>query len=381
MASSLLVGYGGSSSSESDEGKVKDLESHNRDDVDNKNDNESTDLKSSHKVTKKPETSPLRSGSDDQGEIRKTSTQSRNYSPPSHERRSHHRDNGSSRYRQSGREHRSPDRHARHSRSDRDRSRTPDRQRYSRSYYRQSDRHRDYHRRDRSRRSHSTSPKRYSKHSAMSNYHGRDNSRRMSSGGEHTSHRSSDHRDESQSSSNKAATESNALPATNPSSSSSGTLNAPKPGQSSLNVNSADAETSQEALLKSVLHGSQMINAAKAAIQNQKRKLLWSGKKKEERSSGNWKGVAFDDDSATNRMSKFKRLMGITNQGANKGNDDMASPEESKEPDKIENVEDIKPTDAHPEKSTKMLDDLQQQYDAARVFTHTQRGYGLGFSS
>lgn len=143
----------------------------------------------SPKVTKVREMSPLPSGSNDQDEKRKTSSQSKNYSSPPHDRKRNYRsDNGSSRYRHSGREYRSPDRR-RHSRSERDRSRTPDRHHYNRSRHRQSNRHQDYHHRRDRRRSHSTSPTRRSGHSGNQYKRDNNNARRMSSGGEQTAYR------------------------------------------------------------------------------------------------------------------------------------------------------------------------------------------------
>ena len=72
--------------------------------------------------------------------------------------------------------------------------------------------------------------------------------------------------------------------------------------------------------------------------------------------------------------------MGMDNQSTDK-EDVEQNPDESKAQNDADNVQSINLPEAGTEKSTKLLEDLQQQYDAARLFTHTQRGFGLGFSS
>lgn len=72
--------------------------------------------------------------------------------------------------------------------------------------------------------------------------------------------------------------------------------------------------------------------------------------------------------------------MGMDNQNIDEESIEQ-NPDESKVQSEVDNVQSINSMDAGTEKKTKLLDDLQQQYDAARLFTHTQRGFGLGFSS
>ncbi|GAB6024024.1 arginine serine-rich coiled-coil 2 [Chamberlinius hualienensis] len=108
------------------------------------------------------------------------------------------------------------------------------------------------------------------------------------------------------------------------------------------------------------------VNPLKYAEQMQKRKLLWQNKEKVETkvtSTKNWEGTMFAQDQDGKMTAKFKRLMG------------MKEEEMEKNPFKSGMSGDqIK-------KQEELFRSLDQQYEQARVSTHTQRGVGLGFSS
>jgi len=107
------------------------------------------------------------------------------------------------------------------------------------------------------------------------------------------------------------------------------------------------------------------VNPLKYVEQMQKRKLLWSGTKKEEQvpapSSNQWEQTTFNSDPEGKVAQKFKKLMGIKGEGVEGGPADGSEPDE-----KIRRQEELFHT-------------LDQQYEMARMSTHTHRGVGLGF--
>lgn len=121
------------------------------------------------------------------------------------------------------------------------------------------------------------------------------------------------------------------------------------------------------------------VNPLKYAQQMQKRKLIWGSKKpegepstekKEEetviandkdaaRSESVWKNTTFTQDQGGKLTAKFKRLMGIKDDGGEGGSSET-------------NSEII-------QKQEEMFSSMEKQYEVARVSTHTHRGLGLGF--
>lgn len=125
------------------------------------------------------------------------------------------------------------------------------------------------------------------------------------------------------------------------------------------------------------------VNALKYSEQMQKRKLLW--KKPQEEGGGGgggsapaeapadkqptstcakvWERMTFAEDQDGKVTAKFRKLMGIRG--------DPPPPADKPDPA------------ANPllKQQEKLFHDLDQQYEAARVSTHTHRGVGLGYSS
>lgn len=108
----------------------------------------------------------------------------------------------------------------------------------------------------------------------------------------------------------------------------------------------------------------------------QKRKLLW--KKPQEEASTEaaeppsktsstcakvWEGMTFAQDDDGKVTAKFRKLMGIRG--------DPPPPAEKPNP----------AANSLLQQQEKLFQDLDQQYEAARVSTHTHRGVGLGYSS
>lgn len=119
-----------------------------------------------------------------------------------------------------------------------------------------------------------------------------------------------------------------------------------------------------------------VINVNKFAEQQQKRKLIWSGKKEEAaKDSAKWGTAKFSQDNDGSKASKFMRLMGIKD-----GKNEKFSQSH-------ENSDNFSITAPKPEASAaaKPSDDLfsnmEQQYEVARQVTHISRGVGLGFGS
>lgn len=109
------------------------------------------------------------------------------------------------------------------------------------------------------------------------------------------------------------------------------------------------------------------VNPLKYAEQVQKRKLLWSKKpdekqkEKDDQIESQWKSAyVADDDKAT---SKFRKLMGMK-----EGLNDMSTVDKNM-------------TEEQKRRQAELFQRLDQEYEFARMTTHTQRGVGLGFSS
>lgn len=112
------------------------------------------------------------------------------------------------------------------------------------------------------------------------------------------------------------------------------------------------------------------VNPLKYAEQVQKRKLLWSknkqddkDKEKEEQMEVQWKSTQFAADQDGKMTSKFRKLMGIK---------DVS---ESEEGVQVELSEEQK------RKQDELFSRLDKEYEFARMATHTHRGVGLGFSA
>lgn len=111
------------------------------------------------------------------------------------------------------------------------------------------------------------------------------------------------------------------------------------------------------------------INITKIAEQERKKKLLWGNKSKptgDDKTSTAWKPVAaFESDEDGKVAAKFLRLMGSKDTSAN-GSAVSGSSEKLSETVK---------------QHQRMFDDMEQQYEQARMSTHTQRGFGLGYTT
>ncbi|KFM61911.1 Arginine/serine-rich coiled-coil protein 2, partial [Stegodyphus mimosarum] len=107
------------------------------------------------------------------------------------------------------------------------------------------------------------------------------------------------------------------------------------------------------------------VNPLKYAEQVQKRKLLWQSKEKVEEQPKNtvWDKLTFAQDQDGKMTAKFRKLMGIKSEGP--------APKEPAEEEK----------EAVLKKQEELFRDLDQQYEMARMTTHTQRGVGLGYSA
>lgn len=118
------------------------------------------------------------------------------------------------------------------------------------------------------------------------------------------------------------------------------------------------------------------VNPLKYSEQMQKRKLLW--KKPQEEATVDapeppskptstcakvWEGMTFAQDDDGKVTAKFRKLMGIRG--------DAPPPDEKPGPAASSLLQ----------QQEKLFQDLDQQYEAARVSTHTHRGVGLGYSS
>ncbi|XP_064460512.1 arginine/serine-rich coiled-coil protein 2-like [Ornithodoros turicata] len=118
------------------------------------------------------------------------------------------------------------------------------------------------------------------------------------------------------------------------------------------------------------------VNPLKYAEQMQKRKLLWQNKTAqvpEEKKPAPtcaqvWEKMTFTQDDDGKMTAKFRKLMGIKGDAPQTS----GSSTESSKDDKL---------DPLLSKQEKIFRDLDQQYEMARISTHTQRGVGLGYSS
>lgn len=160
-----------------------------------------------------------------------------------------------------------------------------------------------------------------------------------------------------------------------------------------------------------------IINANRYAEQQQKRKLIW-GSKKNEDSANKWGNAHFSQDSDGKVASKFMRLMGIKNANNNNGSNSSSnnntssavgvgvagmgnSNNNSSSHGSSNNKPDGKmadsthaepggsngsttgttPVPADVQLRQRMFSTMEQQYEVARAATHTMRGVGLGFGS
>uniref|UniRef100_L7LYJ6 Putative transcriptional coactivator caper rrm superfamily n=1 Tax=Rhipicephalus pulchellus TaxID=72859 RepID=L7LYJ6_RHIPC len=119
------------------------------------------------------------------------------------------------------------------------------------------------------------------------------------------------------------------------------------------------------------------VNALKYTEQMQKRKLLWKKPQQDEVAAETeapnpqpnstcakvWEKMTFAQDDDGKMTAKFRKLMGIRG--------DPPPPTDKPDPA-------VNPLLKQQEK---LFQDLDQQYEAARVSTHTHRGVGLGYSS
>lgn len=113
------------------------------------------------------------------------------------------------------------------------------------------------------------------------------------------------------------------------------------------------------------------VNPIKYAEQVQKRKLLWSKKTEEkdknEQMETQWKSAFVStDDSKT--ASKFRKLMGMK-----EGEGQATTEGLSEDAQKL--------SEEQKRKQAELFQRLDQEYQFARMTTHTQRGVGLGFST
>lgn len=111
------------------------------------------------------------------------------------------------------------------------------------------------------------------------------------------------------------------------------------------------------------------VNPLKYAEQMQKRKLLWQPKEKTESQGKStvWAQTHFTQDQDGKMSAKFRKLMGLKDKEAEKDNKPASTAGSS-------GTEVIQKQEA-------LFRDLDQQYEMARITTHTQRGVGLGYSS
>lgn len=101
-----------------------------------------------------------------------------------------------------------------------------------------------------------------------------------------------------------------------------------------------------------------VVNPQQYAMQQQKRKLLWSNKKKETESK-TWQGTTFSNDQGGEMTAKFRRLMGI----------------KSSEPN----------ADTSGQQQEDILKNLELEFERSRVFQLSRgaggkSGIGLGYS-
>ncbi|XP_076367274.1 uncharacterized protein LOC143255457 [Tachypleus tridentatus] len=115
------------------------------------------------------------------------------------------------------------------------------------------------------------------------------------------------------------------------------------------------------------------VNPLKYAEQQQKRKLLWQANKEKDKapaSSAVWEKLSFSQDQDGKMTAKFRKLMGIKEEGGESGCSESVEgkPQPQTEDEALKQQESL-------------FRDLDQQYEIARMSTHTHRGVGLGYSS
>ncbi|XP_074640247.1 uncharacterized protein LOC141898304 [Tubulanus polymorphus] len=112
------------------------------------------------------------------------------------------------------------------------------------------------------------------------------------------------------------------------------------------------------------------VNPLKYAEQIQKRKLLWSkAKEKKEENKDQWSGTVFSQDQDGKVSAKFRKLMGIKGETSGGASVEHASTDSSKM------------SEEQKKKQQELFQRLDQDYEFARMTTHTHRGIGLGFTS
>lgn len=113
------------------------------------------------------------------------------------------------------------------------------------------------------------------------------------------------------------------------------------------------------------------VNPLKYAEQMQKRKLLWQGTKEKTEAAPpktaptHWAQSSFTHDEDGKVSAKFRKLMGLKQE---QSEETPTSNEDTEVPDTMQ-------------KQEALFRDLDQQYEMARMSTHTHRGVGLGYSS
>ncbi|XP_062506533.1 arginine/serine-rich coiled-coil protein 2-like [Corticium candelabrum] len=103
------------------------------------------------------------------------------------------------------------------------------------------------------------------------------------------------------------------------------------------------------------------VNPLQFKMQQEKRKLLWGNKKKEEGTTATkqWAQAVFSGDDAA----KYRRMMGLSDQGAADANENLKAKQQ--------------------EATKKLMEDLDKQYEVSRLITHTDqfKKTGFGFTS
>ena len=106
----------------------------------------------------------------------------------------------------------------------------------------------------------------------------------------------------------------------------------------------------------------QEAEAAEAAHQAALDKAAKEGEHSGCKSSSQWKSTAFLEDKDGRMAAKFRKLMGIKDPDTSDPNADEATEETIK-------------------KQQELFNQLDREYQFARMTTHTHRGIGLGFTS
>ena len=91
--------------------------------------------------------------------------------------------------------------------------------------------------------------------------------------------------------------------------------------------------------------------------------------------SSQWKAVAYSQDGDSKAAEKFRKLMGIKNQGSSEESKAGPSSSHQEEDNKSQHTTDMA------KKQEELFRNLDKEYEFARMTTHTHRGVGLGFTS